>query len=118
MVERIMKKHSRTPRPAGRAAAGGGAALLDDLVASVQDKAAKASLEALEASLIAGSSAGAQGYAATALELAALAVQMNRMTGDLAVALKILRDVAPPTTYALNALGRLLAAEVAAIAGE
>ncbi len=49
----------------------------------------------------------------TALELAALAVQMNRMTGDLAVADKILKDAAPPPAFALEALDRLLVAESA-----
>jgi hypothetical protein len=110
-MERIMKKYSRSP--VDRAAAISDAVAFDDVVASVQDKAAKASLQALEASLAAGNRNGAQAYAATALELAALAAQMNRMTGDLAVALKIIRDAAPPEAYALTALDRLLAAEVA-----
>jgi hypothetical protein len=106
MEELTMKNDSRIPRSVAHASA----APVGDLVDSVQDRAAKASLKALEASLTAGSSAGAEGYAATALELAALAVQMNRMTGDLAVALKVLRDAAPSPPYALNALDRLLAA--------
>jgi hypothetical protein len=113
------KKDSRIPRSAGRTAAGARPALFGDVVESLQDRAAKASLKALEASLTAGSIDGAPGYAATALELAALAVQMNRMTGDLAVALKILRDTAPPPTGALIALDRLLAAsDPTAAAGE
>jgi len=58
----------------------------------------------------AGTGVAAQRYAATALELAALAAEMNRMTGDLAVALKILRESAPAPTDALIALDRLLTA--------
>jgi hypothetical protein len=99
------------PRLAGPTAADSSAAIFDDVVASLQDKAAKASLKALDASIMAGSSPGAHGLAATALELAELAVQMNRMTGDLAVALKILEDAAPPPAFALEALDRLVVAE-------
>ncbi|MDB5411218.1 MAG: hypothetical protein JWL84_6130 [Rhodospirillales bacterium] len=101
-----MKKPSRTSRSAGRSATGVRMAH-SGAVESAQDEAAKACLKALDASLSAGSAAGGEGYAATALELAALATQM---TGELTVALKILREAAQPQAYALDALDRLLAA--------
>jgi hypothetical protein len=106
----MMKKSSRTSQSAGRNATSFGAAH-SDAYQGAQDEAAKASLKALDASISAGSADRAEGYAATALELAALATQMTQITGELAVALKILREeAAHPPAYALDALDRLLAA--------
>lgn len=104
-----MKKNSRMQQPV---MVSGSTAFVDDIIESIHEKAGKASLTALDASLAAGSGVGPQSYAATALELATLAEQMNRITGDLAAAFKILQDPAPPAV-ALNALDRLLAASEA-----